>query len=62
LFVVVPRLAFELFGDTIGAPATLLVIGLLLVALAVGLGRAGREIRSARRPGGAPGSPQPAER
>jgi hypothetical protein len=49
LFVLVPMLAFELFGDTIGAPATLLVIGLLLVAIAVGVGRAGREIR---RPGG----------
>jgi hypothetical protein len=62
LFVVVPRLAFDLFGDTIGAPATLLVIGLLLVALAVGLGRAGREIRTSRRSGGAPGAPRPAGR
>jgi hypothetical protein len=60
LFILVPMLAFELFGDTIGAPATLLVIGLLLVALAVGLGRAGREIRGSRRAGdqsGTPGSP-----
>jgi hypothetical protein len=58
LFVLVPRLAFELFGDTIGAPATLLVIGLLLVALAVGLGRAGREIRGSRRSGDRRGAPR----
>lgn len=58
LFVLVPTLAFELFGDTIGAPATLLVIGLLLVALAVGLGRAGREIRTARRSEGPPAAPR----
>jgi hypothetical protein len=45
LFVLVPRLAFELFGETIGGPATMLVVGLLLVALAVGLARAGREVR-----------------
>lgn len=44
LFVLVPQLAFELFGDAIGAPATLLVVGLLLVLLAVGLGRARREV------------------
>jgi hypothetical protein len=57
LFVLVPTLAFELFGETIGAPATLLVIGLLLVALAVGLGRAGREIRTSQRSGGPPEAP-----
>jgi hypothetical protein len=62
LFVLVPMLAFELFGDTIGAPATLLVIGLLLVALAVGLGRAGREIRGSRRTGDRPGTPRFARR
>ncbi|MBS3942525.1 MAG: DUF2157 domain-containing protein [Actinobacteria bacterium] len=44
LFLVVPRLVFTWFGDAIGAPATMLVIGLLLVLLAVGLGRARREI------------------
>jgi hypothetical protein len=44
LFVLVPQLVFEIFGDAIGAPATLLVIGLLLVLLAVGLGRARREV------------------
>jgi hypothetical protein len=44
LFVLAPRLVFELFGDAIGAPATLLLIGLLLVLLAVGLGRARREV------------------
>jgi hypothetical protein len=49
LFVFVPQLVFELFGETIGAPAALLVIGLLLIALAVMLGRAGREIRRPRR-------------
>jgi hypothetical protein len=44
LFVLVPQLAFELFGDAIGAPATLLVVGLLLVVLAVGLGRARHDV------------------
>lgn len=44
LFVLVPQLVFELFGDAIGAPATLLVVGLLLVLLAVGLGRVRREV------------------
>ncbi len=44
LFVVTPQLVFEVFGDAIGAPATLLLLGLLLVLLAVGLGRARREV------------------
>lgn len=44
LFVFVPQLVFEMFGDVIGAPATLLLVGLLLVLLAVGLGRARREV------------------
>ncbi|MEX0868209.1 MAG: hypothetical protein WD011_00920, partial [Nitriliruptoraceae bacterium] len=44
LFVTVPQLVFELFGDRLGAPATLLLVGLLLVVLAVGLGRARREV------------------
>jgi hypothetical protein len=44
LFVVVPQVVFELFGDAIGAPATLLLVGILLVLLAVGLGRARREV------------------
>ena len=44
LFVLVPQLVFELFGDAIGAPATLLLVGILLVLLAVGLGRARREL------------------
>ncbi|TVP75000.1 MAG: hypothetical protein EA340_00545 [Nitriliruptor sp.] len=44
LFVLAPQLVFELFGDEIGAPATLLLVGLLLVLLAVGLGRARREV------------------
>jgi hypothetical protein len=39
LFVSVPRLVFELFADTLGAPATLLTTGLLLILMAVGLGR-----------------------
>ncbi len=43
LFVLSPQLVFEIFGDAIGAPATLLLVGLLLVLLAVGLGRARRE-------------------
>lgn len=44
LFVLAPQLVFELFGDAIGGPATLLVVGLLLVLLAVGLGRARRGV------------------
>ena len=48
LFVLVPQLVFEVFGDAIGAPATLLVIGLLLVLLAVGLGRMRRELGNDR--------------
>jgi hypothetical protein len=42
LFVAVPRLVFALFADTIGAPATLLTIGVLLIIMAVGLGRVRR--------------------
>jgi hypothetical protein len=49
LFVLVPQLVFEIFGDAIGAPATLLVVGLLLVLLAVGLGRVRREVGSDHR-------------
>jgi len=39
LFVTVPRLVFELFADTLGAPATLLTTGVLLILMAVALGR-----------------------
>lgn len=39
LFVAVPRLVFELFADTLGAPATLLTVGILLILMAVGVGR-----------------------
>ncbi len=39
LFLNVPRLVFELFADTFGAPATLLTTGLLLILIAVGIGR-----------------------
>jgi hypothetical protein len=42
LFVAVPRLVFELFADTFGAPATLLTTGVLLIIMAVGLGRVRR--------------------
>jgi hypothetical protein len=42
LFVAVPALVVELFADTLGAPATLLVIGLVLVLIAVGIGRVRR--------------------
>lgn len=45
-FVLLPRLVLELFGPTIGGPATLLVVGLTLVGLAVVLGRAGRQVRA----------------
>jgi hypothetical protein len=56
LFVIVPQFVFELFGDAIGAPATLLVVGLLLVLLAVGLGRARRGVGTALgSPAGADG-------
>jgi hypothetical protein len=55
LFVLVPQLVFALFGDAIGAPAALLVIGLLLVLLAVGIGRARREVGGVAVP-----SPPPA--
>lgn len=51
LFVFVPQVVFEVFGDAIGAPAALLVVGLLLVVLAVGLGRAGREVVHESREG-----------
>jgi hypothetical protein len=47
LFVIVPQLVILLFGDTLGAPAVLLIIGLLLVLLAVGIGRARREVGGA---------------
>ena len=39
LFVNVPQLVFELFADTLGAPATLLTTGVLLILMSVGLGR-----------------------
>lgn len=39
LFVNVPRLVFEVFADTLGAPATLLTTGVLLILMAVALGR-----------------------
>ena len=42
LFVSVPRLVLELFADTLGAPATLLLTGLVLILIAVGLGRVRR--------------------
>ncbi len=51
-FVLVPQLVFDVFGDVIGAPATLLLVGLLLVLLAVGIGRVRREVGHAARPTG----------
>lgn len=51
LFVGVPRLVFELFGEALGAPTMLLVVGLLLVLLAIGIARAGREAVPRRRGG-----------
>jgi hypothetical protein len=42
LFVSVPRLVFAFFADALGAPATLLATGLLLILMAVGLGRVRR--------------------
>jgi hypothetical protein len=48
LFVLLPQLVFDLFGGAIGVPATLLVVGLLLVLLAVGLSRVRRELEPPR--------------
>jgi hypothetical protein len=59
VFVAVPQLVFELFGDAIGAPATLLLVGLLLVVAAVGVGRAGREVRREGSDGTEPPQPPP---
>lgn len=42
IFVLVPQLTFELFGDAVGAPATLLITGVILVVGAVLLGRVRR--------------------
>jgi hypothetical protein len=42
LFVLMPQLVFTLFADTLGAPATLLATGVLLILLATGLGRVRR--------------------
>ena len=39
LFVTVPRFLFALFSDTLGAPATLLTTGVLLILMAVGFAR-----------------------
>jgi len=44
LFAFSPQLVFEVFGDRVGGPTSLLLAGLLLVLLAVGLGRARREV------------------
>lgn len=61
LFVLMPQLVFELFGDAIGAPAALLIVGLLLLLLAVGLGRAGQKVRRVDPEPSAPaaGGPEP---
>jgi hypothetical protein len=53
LFILVPQVVFSLFGDALSAPAVLLIVGLLLVLLAVGIGRARREV------GGVTSSPAP---
>lgn len=49
VFVLLPQLVFEIFGDVVSAPAVLLIIGLLLVLLAVGLGRARHHIVDSRK-------------
>ncbi len=43
-FVFVPQVVVDRFGDAVGAPATLLLTGIVLVLLAVGLGRVRREV------------------
>jgi hypothetical protein len=64
LFILVPQLVFRLFGDALSAPAVLLIIGLLLVLLAVGIGRARREVGGVTsgfgpRAGGGPAEARP---
>ncbi|MEX0831426.1 MAG: hypothetical protein WD007_02380 [Nitriliruptoraceae bacterium] len=49
VFVLLPQLVFEIFGDVVSAPAVLLIIGLLLVLLSVGLGRARHLIVDGRK-------------
>ncbi len=44
IFVFVPELIFRLFADTLGAPITLLVTGMLLVVAALGLARLKDEV------------------
>jgi hypothetical protein len=59
LFILVPQLVFHLFGDTLGAPAVLLIVGLLLVLLAVGIGRARREVGGSPARGARPAGRTP---
>ncbi len=54
-FAFVPQVTFEVFGDAIGAPATLLVAGILLVVTAVVISRLRRGADDA---GGGPGPPR----
>jgi len=54
VFILVPRIAFDSFGDAGGGAVALLVSGLVLVAAAVGVSRLGRRVvaesrRSTRR-------------
>lgn len=46
IFIFVPQLVFEWFGDTLGAPLTLLLCGLILLGVALGVAR----LRSAGAP------------
>lgn len=56
VFILLPQLVFEIFGDVVSAPAVLLIIGLLLVLLAVGLGRARHHIVDGRKAATSPGA------
>jgi len=51
LFVGVPRLVLALFADTLGAPLSLLTVGVLLIVMAVGFGRARQGIPLRRTEG-----------
>lgn len=68
VFVFVPQLVFEWFGDTLGAPLVLLITGLLLIVGAVGAAKLKSEVIDSgdgavarRSPDGTPDAPASAE-
>jgi hypothetical protein len=60
--VLLPQLVFELFADTLGAPLTLLVIGLLLVLVAAAIVRVKAEVEEADAAGSHGDPAAPADR